>query len=261
MARQDAQLARDVVLALVVLTPRHGWAVHEELAPSGTIGRAWTLSRQLVYRAIDTLVADGLVKRATPKDGGGADKVLEALGVLGEGHDLLRASAAAVYRAASATAAADTAGAGAGAPAADRGLLSDDNTSTGAAAAPSPASLSSAASLLNDLRARLTRKQCVLATPAWAAAQATRGGGEGEGEGGNGAATAAAAAALPSSSPSPPPFWPEGCPTDPEAWPWHAYAVGPVPALPPSPPPSLPPPLGPPLEQPERPAAPARRGR
>jgi PadR family transcriptional regulator AphA len=76
MARQDAQLARSVVLALVVHTPRHGWAIHEELSPTGDIGRAWTLSRQLVYRAIDTLVEDGLVKRATPKDGGGGDKVV-----------------------------------------------------------------------------------------------------------------------------------------------------------------------------------------
>jgi DNA-binding PadR family transcriptional regulator len=86
MARQDAQLARDVVLALVVLTPRHGWAVHEELAPHGTIGRAWSLSRQLVYRAIDTLVADGLVKRATPKDGGGADKVIISPTAAGKRH-------------------------------------------------------------------------------------------------------------------------------------------------------------------------------
>jgi DNA-binding PadR family transcriptional regulator len=76
MAKQDAQLARNVVLALVVHTPRHGWAIHEELAPTGDIGHAWTLSRQLVYRAIDTLVEDGLVKRASPKDGGGADKVV-----------------------------------------------------------------------------------------------------------------------------------------------------------------------------------------
>jgi PadR family transcriptional regulator AphA len=75
MARQDAQLARDVVLALVVLTPRHGWAVHE-----------WSLSRQLVYRAIDTLVADGLVKRATPKDGGGADKVIISPTAAGKRH-------------------------------------------------------------------------------------------------------------------------------------------------------------------------------
>ena len=76
MAKHDAQLARNVVLALVVHSPRHGWAIHEELAPRSEIGRAFTLSRQLVYRAIDTLEIDGLVKRATPKDGGGADKVI-----------------------------------------------------------------------------------------------------------------------------------------------------------------------------------------
>jgi PadR family transcriptional regulator AphA len=76
MARQDAQLARNVVLALVVQMPRHGWAIHEQLSPTGEVGRAWTLSRQLVYRAIDTLVEDGLVKRAMPKDGGGGDKVI-----------------------------------------------------------------------------------------------------------------------------------------------------------------------------------------
>jgi DNA-binding PadR family transcriptional regulator len=86
MAKQDAQLARDVVLALIVQQPRHGWALHEELAPHGEIGRAWTLSRQLVYRAIDTLEADGLVKRAQPKDGGGADKVIISPTAKGKAH-------------------------------------------------------------------------------------------------------------------------------------------------------------------------------
>jgi DNA-binding PadR family transcriptional regulator len=86
MAKQDAQLARDVVLALIVQQPRHGWALHEELAPRGEIGRAWTLSRQLVYRAIDTLEVDGLVKRAQPKDGGGADKVIISPTAKGKSH-------------------------------------------------------------------------------------------------------------------------------------------------------------------------------
>lgn len=76
MARQDAQLAKNVVLSLVVEEPRHGWALHDELSPAGSIGRAWRLSRQLVYRAIDTLEGEGLVRRATPKDGRGADKVI-----------------------------------------------------------------------------------------------------------------------------------------------------------------------------------------
>jgi len=64
------------VLALIVEEPRHGWALHEELSATGDIGRAWRLSRQLVYRAIDTLEDEGLVRRATPKDGRGADKVI-----------------------------------------------------------------------------------------------------------------------------------------------------------------------------------------
>lgn len=75
MAQKDAQLARDVVLALIVHSPRHGWALREELATNGELGRAWTLSKQLVYRAIDSLEESGLVKRAAPKDGGGADRV------------------------------------------------------------------------------------------------------------------------------------------------------------------------------------------
>jgi PadR family transcriptional regulator AphA len=56
------------------------------LAPTGQIGRAWTLSRQLVYRAIDTLEADGFVKRAKPKDGGGGDKVIISPTAKGKAH-------------------------------------------------------------------------------------------------------------------------------------------------------------------------------
>lgn len=76
MARTDAELARNVVLSLIVLEPRHGWALQEVLSPRGEIGQAWTLSKQLVYRAIDSLVDAGLARRTAPKDGGGADKVV-----------------------------------------------------------------------------------------------------------------------------------------------------------------------------------------
>ncbi len=76
MARTDPELARNVVLALIVHTPRHGWALQEVLSPAGEIGQAWTLSKQLVYRAIDSLVDAGLARRTAPKDGGGADRVV-----------------------------------------------------------------------------------------------------------------------------------------------------------------------------------------
>lgn len=75
MARSDPTLAREVVLALVVAEPRHGWALQRELSPGGRIGRAWSLSRQLTYRAIDAIVEEGHARRGPPRDGGGADRV------------------------------------------------------------------------------------------------------------------------------------------------------------------------------------------
>ena len=76
MASTDASLARQVVLALIVAQPRHGWAIQKDLAKDGAIGRMWSLSRQLTYKAIDSLVDDGLVTRSAPIDGHGGDKVV-----------------------------------------------------------------------------------------------------------------------------------------------------------------------------------------
>ena len=39
----------------------HGFGAARALAPEGPIGRVWTVSRPLVYRAVSTLVASGLV--------------------------------------------------------------------------------------------------------------------------------------------------------------------------------------------------------
>ena len=75
-------------MALVVAEPRHGWALQRELSPEGSIGRAWSLSRQLTYRAIDSLVDEGLVRRGAPRDGGGADKVVVAATARGRRHCL-----------------------------------------------------------------------------------------------------------------------------------------------------------------------------
>lgn len=86
MARSDARLAREVVLALVADEPRHGWALQRELAPTGSIGRAWTLSRQLTYRAIDALVDEKLARRAAPREGMGGDKVVISPTAAGRRH-------------------------------------------------------------------------------------------------------------------------------------------------------------------------------
>ena len=57
------------VLALVTETPRHGWALVRELAPDGEVGRVWTLSRALTYRAI-TKLADADAIRPTRTEAG-----------------------------------------------------------------------------------------------------------------------------------------------------------------------------------------------
>lgn len=50
------------VLALLNEAPAHGWALAAALAPDGEIGAVWSLSRPLVYRALETLQQRGLVE-------------------------------------------------------------------------------------------------------------------------------------------------------------------------------------------------------
>jgi DNA-binding PadR family transcriptional regulator len=69
--RSDAALAEQVCLALLTEGPTHGWALSQLLAPGAEIGRVWTLSRPLTYRALEQLVADGLVVRAGREPGQG----------------------------------------------------------------------------------------------------------------------------------------------------------------------------------------------
>jgi PadR family transcriptional regulator AphA len=71
VARPDVALAEPVCLALVVEGRTHGWAVAGLLAPDGDVGRIWSLSRPLTYRALDQLVAAGLVDRAGQVPGRG----------------------------------------------------------------------------------------------------------------------------------------------------------------------------------------------
>ena len=63
MAASGRPLSEWVCLALVAEAPTHGWAVAQLLAPEGEIGRVWSLSRPLTYRALDQLVADAMVSR------------------------------------------------------------------------------------------------------------------------------------------------------------------------------------------------------
>ena len=72
----ELSLAEWVCLALVAQKVEHGWAIGNLLVPDGELGRVWTLSRALTYRAIDGLVDKDLVSRRGTASGRGRDRVV-----------------------------------------------------------------------------------------------------------------------------------------------------------------------------------------
>jgi DNA-binding PadR family transcriptional regulator len=77
---QPPSLAERICLGLVCTSPEpvHGWALVRELAPDGAIGRIWSLSRPLTYRAIDQLVGAGLIRSGGQARGQGGERTLLA---------------------------------------------------------------------------------------------------------------------------------------------------------------------------------------
>lgn len=69
-------LAEHACLALVSEGIEHGWAIGTLLAANGDLGRIWTLSRPLTYRAIDQLVERRLVSRRGTAQGRGRQRSL-----------------------------------------------------------------------------------------------------------------------------------------------------------------------------------------
>lgn len=67
-------LAEQACLALVVEGITHGWAIGGLLAPDGDLGRIWSVSRPLTYRAIDQLAEKDLVTRTGTAPGRGRDR-------------------------------------------------------------------------------------------------------------------------------------------------------------------------------------------
>lgn len=65
-------------LGLLVESPRHGFALARELSPDGDIGRIWSLSRPLTYRAIDQLLERGYIEAREERPGraGGTKTIL-----------------------------------------------------------------------------------------------------------------------------------------------------------------------------------------
>jgi DNA-binding PadR family transcriptional regulator len=69
-------LAEAVCLALVVREPRHGWSIVKTLVPEGEIGRVWSLTRPLTYRALTDLAAKELIEPKGSELGAGPPRTI-----------------------------------------------------------------------------------------------------------------------------------------------------------------------------------------
>jgi tRNA (adenine37-N6)-methyltransferase len=78
--RTHPSLPEWAALGLLCEGPRHGWAIARELAPAGEIGRVYSCTRPLVYRALGQLREAGLVeeKGTAASDEGPARTTLAA---------------------------------------------------------------------------------------------------------------------------------------------------------------------------------------
>jgi tRNA-Thr(GGU) m(6)t(6)A37 methyltransferase TsaA len=72
--RTEPSLVEWAALGMLCEAPAHGWAVAQELSPTGSIGAVHTSTRALVYRALSQLRDEGLaeVRGTTPSDAGPA---------------------------------------------------------------------------------------------------------------------------------------------------------------------------------------------
>ncbi len=61
-ALPELSLGEWATLSLLREQPTHGWAIVKLLAPAGDVGSVWSLSRPLVYRAVERLEAAGLIE-------------------------------------------------------------------------------------------------------------------------------------------------------------------------------------------------------
>ena len=74
--KTELGLAEAVCLTLVAREPRHGWSIVKALAPEGEIGRVWSLSRPLTYRALDALAVAELIEPLGSEPGAGPPRAI-----------------------------------------------------------------------------------------------------------------------------------------------------------------------------------------
>lgn len=68
---RERTLTEWVVLGLLAEAPAHGFALARLLDRGGEVGRVWSATRPLTYRAIEQLEADGLVTAMRTEAGAG----------------------------------------------------------------------------------------------------------------------------------------------------------------------------------------------
>ena len=73
---RDRSLTEWLVLGLIAEQPTHGFALARLLARGGEVGRVWTATRPLTYRAIDQLASDGLVEPVRTEPGSGPPRTV-----------------------------------------------------------------------------------------------------------------------------------------------------------------------------------------
>ena len=74
--RTELSLPEAVCLTLVAREPTHGWSIVKQLAPAGAVGRIWSLSRPLTYRALTALRDAGLIEPQGLEAGGGPPRTV-----------------------------------------------------------------------------------------------------------------------------------------------------------------------------------------
>jgi DNA-binding PadR family transcriptional regulator len=82
----ELSLGESVCLALIADESQHGWALVQTLGRDGDVGRVWSLSRPLTYRAIDGLLERGLVMHKGVAKGEGPQRRLLAATAAGRRH-------------------------------------------------------------------------------------------------------------------------------------------------------------------------------
>jgi DNA-binding PadR family transcriptional regulator len=75
--REGLLLGEWCCLGLLAVEPSHGFALARHLAPTGDIGRIWSVSRPLTYRALARLQEDGLIEAVGHEAGvAGGDRTI-----------------------------------------------------------------------------------------------------------------------------------------------------------------------------------------